>query len=125
MQTKIFNRMHFIAFGKLKNAFMAWAETIGRVREELNRKREEVIYRLAKATMSQSQLSFMIWRDSTYAALRQDRVMKKMLDKMLRAAGLQIYNLFTRWKLSTFTDMEKRNTIKKNRILNSFEALLS
>jgi hypothetical protein len=51
MQTKIFNRMHFIAFGKLKNGFMAWAETIGRVREELNRKRCEVVMRLAKATM--------------------------------------------------------------------------
>jgi len=125
MQTKIFNRMTFIAFGKLKNSFMAWAETIGRVREELNRRREAVIFRLAKATMSQEQLAFMIWRDATYASLRQDRCMKKMLDKMLRSAGLMVYNLFTRWKLSTFTDMEKKNMLKKNRVLMAFEGLLS
>jgi hypothetical protein len=28
MQTKIFNRLHFIAFGKLKNAFMTWKEKV-------------------------------------------------------------------------------------------------
>jgi len=44
--------------------------------------------------------------------------MKKMLDKMLRSAGLMNYNLFTRWKLATFTNMEKRNEINRNRKLN-------
>jgi hypothetical protein len=111
--------MHYIAFGKLKNHFIKWAETISRVRDEINRKREDTIYRLAKATCSKEQFAFMVWRDTTYAALKQDRLTKKMIDKMLRSAGLMVYNLFTRWKLSTFTDMEKRREIKRNGILNN------
>ena len=70
MQSKIFNRMVYIAFGRLKNGFMQWAETIGRVREELNRKREAVVMQLAKATMSQEQLAFFEWRNRAYAALK-------------------------------------------------------
>jgi hypothetical protein len=46
--------------------------------------------------------------------------MKKMVDKMLRSAGLMVYNLFTRWKMDTFTDVERRRTMKKNNILNAF-----
>jgi hypothetical protein len=68
MQTKIFNRMCFIAFGKLKNSFQAWSETVNRVHEELTRRREEVVMRLAKATMSQEQLAFFTWREHSYGA---------------------------------------------------------
>jgi len=37
MQQKIFNRMHFIAFGKLRTAFMLWKEELKQYKEEFDR----------------------------------------------------------------------------------------
>ena len=34
--------------------------------------------------------------------------MKMVIERMLKSANLMSYNLFTRWKLATFTDKEKR-----------------
>jgi len=45
--------------------------------------------------------------------------MKSMINKMLKKAGLMVYNLFTRWKLDCFTDAAKRREILRNRKLNA------
>lgn len=45
--------------------------------------------------------------------------MGKIVDNMLRSAGMMIYNLFTRWKLDTFNDIERRRAMQKNRKLNA------
>jgi len=67
--------------------------------------------KFAKATMSQTQLAFMLWREHARNVAHADNMMKKMIDKMLRSAGLMVYNLFTRWKLATFTDNEKKRAM--------------
>jgi hypothetical protein len=51
-------------------------------------------------------------------------MMKKMVNRMLRSAGLMVYNLFTRWKMDTFTDIERKRTMKKNGMLNGMFDLL-
>jgi len=76
--------------------------------------------KLAKSTMSKHQLAFMLWRDWVKREAYADNLMKKMMDKMLRSAGLMVYNLFTRWKLDTFNDIERRRTLLRNRKLNAF-----
>jgi hypothetical protein len=108
MQTKIFNRLHFIAFGKLKNAFREWTELISKFRDAYNKKREDTIKKLAMSCMSKEQQAFMLWKDLMQKKRSEDALLKAMIDKMLRSAGLMVYNLFTRWKLAAFTDMEKR-----------------
>ena len=45
--------------------------------------------------------------------------MKSMINKMLKKAGLMVYNLFTRWKLDTFNDVERRRQLLRNRKLNA------
>ena len=50
--------------------------------------------------------------------------MKAMINKMMKKAGLMQQCLFMRWKLETFTDVERRRTLRKNRILsNGFDVL--
>ena len=50
--------------------------------------------------------------------------MKSMINKMMKKAGLMQQCLFMRWKLETFTDVERRRTLHKNRILsNGFDVL--
>jgi hypothetical protein len=105
MQTKIINRLYFIAFGQLKNAFRDWTECISKYRNALNKKREEYINKLALSCMSKHQQAFVIWKDLMQKKRSEEALMRQMIDKMLRSAGLMVYNLFTRWKLDTFTDM--------------------
>jgi hypothetical protein len=119
MQTKIFNRMHYIAFGKLKNAFRDWTEELTKYNDLLNAKREDIVRKLAASAMSKHQFSFMLWKNWTQRQMHEENCMKKMVDKMLRSAGLMVYNLFTRWKMDTFTDIERRREMKKNGILNA------
>ena len=45
--------------------------------------------------------------------------MKSMINKMLKKAGLEIYSMFTKWKLDTFTDAERRRALRRNKILNA------
>ncbi|MEE4248546.1 MAG: hypothetical protein V2I33_24465 [Kangiellaceae bacterium] len=117
MQTKIINRLHYIAFGQLKNAFRDWTECISKYRNALNKKREEYINKMALSCMSKHQQAFMIWKDLMQKKRSEEALMRQMIDKMLRSAGLMVYNLFTRWKLDTFTDMQKRREMRKNRKL--------
>jgi hypothetical protein len=63
MQNKIFNRMSYIAFGKLKNGFRDWTECLDHIRKALNEKRQSVCRRLALSTMSKHSLSFMYWKN--------------------------------------------------------------
>jgi hypothetical protein len=63
MQTKIINRLHYIAFGQLKNAFREWTECISKYRNALNKKREDVIHRLAMSCMSKEQQAYILWKD--------------------------------------------------------------
>ena len=44
--------------------------------------------------------------------------MKSMINKMLKKAGLMIYSMFAIWKLETFTDVERRRALRRNKILN-------
>jgi hypothetical protein len=61
----------------------------------------------------------MLWKNWVKRELHDENMMKKMVDKMLRSAGLMVYNLFTRWKMDTFTDLERRLTMKKNNKLTA------
>jgi hypothetical protein len=61
-----------------------------------------------------------MWKNWTQKELNDEAMMKKMVNRMLRSAGLMVYNLFTRWKMDTFTDLERKRTMKKNNILNAF-----
>jgi len=45
--------------------------------------------------------------------------MKAMINKMLKKAGLMVYSMFAIWKLETFTDVERRRALRRNKILNS------
>ena len=121
---KIFNKMHYIAFGRLKNAFRLWTEELQKYSEMLNAKREEIIRKLAISAMGKEQYAFMLWKNWIKRELHDENLMKKMVDKMLRSAGLMVYNLFTRWKLTTFTDIEKKREMIKNRKLNNMFNLL-
>ena len=63
MQNKIFNRMYFIAFGRLKNAFRDWTECLEHMAKALNEKRAAVCRRLALSACSKHQLAFMYWKN--------------------------------------------------------------
>ena len=63
MQLKIFNRMHYIAFGRLKNAFREWTELLEHMRKAYNEKRKEVVKKLALSMCSKHQLAFMYWKN--------------------------------------------------------------
>jgi hypothetical protein len=89
----------------LKNAFRDWTECISKYRNALNKKREEYIHKLALSCMSKHQQAFVIWKDLVTKKRSEEALMRQMIDKMLRSAGLMVYNLLTRWKLDTFTDM--------------------
>jgi len=108
MQKKIINRMYFIAFGKLKNAFVAWTELLEHCRVALNEKRQKVIEKLALSTMSKHQLAFLRWKTWIKQQLYEENLMKSMIGRMLKGADLMMYNLFNRWKLDVFNDKEKR-----------------
>jgi hypothetical protein len=116
--------MSFIAFGRLKNAFRDWTEELSEYKARLDSQRCDVILKLAKATMSKHQLAFMLWRDWVKREAYSDTLLKKMMDKMLRSAGLMVYNLFTRWKLDTFNDIERRRMLTRNRKLNGMMEVL-
>ena len=56
--------------------------------------------------------------------LKNENQMRAMINKMMKKAGLMQQCLFMRWKLDTFTDVERRRTLRKNRILgNAFDCL--
>jgi len=80
--------------------------------------------KLAKSTMSKHQLAFMIWRDLVKRSLNEEKHMGKIVDKLLKAAGMQVFQYFSLWKLDTFNDIERRRTIKKNGILNAMMEVL-
>lgn len=52
MQKRIFNKMYYIAFGRLRIGFTMWKETIDRFREEGEEKRSRIIERLIRASYS-------------------------------------------------------------------------
>jgi hypothetical protein len=116
--------MHYISFGKLKNAFRTWTEELQKYAEQLNAKREEIVRKIAVSVMGKEQFAFMLWKNWIKRELHEEMLMKKMVDKMLRSAGLMVYNLFTRWKMDTFTDIERKREMRKNAKLNAcFECL--
>jgi hypothetical protein len=51
--------------------------------------------------------------------------MKEVIQLMLRSANLQVYNLFTRWKLNTFTDKERRRMLKEANNVNRMGEVLT
>jgi hypothetical protein len=124
MQLKIMNRMYYIAYGRLKTAFRMWTEELTKYNEILNAKREEIVRKIMIAAMSKHQFAFYMWKNWTQRQLNDENMMKKMVNRMLRSAGLMVYNLFTRWKMDTFTDIERKRTMKKNGILNGMFDLL-
>jgi hypothetical protein len=44
--------------------------------------------------------------------------MKAMINKMMKKAGLEMFSMFTVWKLDTFTDVARRRTLRRNKILS-------
>jgi len=116
--------MYYIAYGRLKTAFRIWTEELAKYNDILNAKREEIVRKIMIAAMSKHQFAFMVWKNWIQRQLHEENCMKKMVDKMLRSAGLMVYNLFTRWKMDTFTDIERRREMKKNGILNTMLELL-
>jgi hypothetical protein len=124
MQLKIMNRMYYIAYGRLKTAFRMWTEELSKYNNLLNAKREEIVRKIAMAAMSKHQFAFYMWKNWTQKELNDENLMKKMINRMLRSAGLMQYGFFTRWKMDTFTDIERKRTMKKNKILNGMFDLL-
>jgi hypothetical protein len=116
--------MHFIAYGRLRNAFTMWKEELDHYRKIGEGKRARVIDRLIKATMSHEQQAFLLWKDWIANEKRKEQLMKMFISLMLKAAGLMEYNCFTNWKLSTFTNKEKQAQLKKGRILNNMVSTL-
>jgi hypothetical protein len=100
--------MYFIAYGKLKNAFREWTELISKFKAQLDGKRQKVLEKLARSCMSHEQQAFLLWKELMQQKRAEDALLRKMIEKMLRSAGLMVYNLFSRWKLQTFTDKEKK-----------------
>jgi hypothetical protein len=119
MQKKIINRLYFIAFGKLRNSFVAWTEVLEHMRKALNEKRQKVIEKLALSTMSKHSLAFLRWKTWIKRQLYEENLMKSMIGRMLKGADLMQYNLFNRWKLDVFNDKEKRRQMLRNRKLNA------
>jgi len=124
MQKKIMNRMYYIAYGRLKTAFRMWTEELSKYNDILNAKREEIVRKIMIASMSKHQFAFMLWKNWTARKLADENLMKKMVDKMLRSAGLMVYNLFTRWKMDTFTDLERKLALRRSNIMNKFFDIL-
>jgi len=112
--------MYYIAYGRLKTAFRIWTEELSKYNDILNAKREEIVRKFMVSAMGKSQFAFMMWKNWTARQLADENLMKKMVDKMLRSAGLMVYNLFTRWKMDTFTDLERKLALKRNNKLNTF-----
>jgi hypothetical protein len=63
MQQNIFNKMHFIAYGRLRNAFTMWKEELDHYRKIGEGKRARIIDRLIKATLSREHRAFLDWKD--------------------------------------------------------------
>jgi hypothetical protein len=101
-----------------------WTEELSKYNDLVNAKREEIVRKIMIAAMSKHQFAFMMWKNWTQRELNDEALMKKMVNRMLRSAGLMVYNLFTRWKMDTFTDLERKRTMKKNGILNGCFDLL-
>ena len=62
MQKRIINRLSFVYFGRLKNAFTAWkADTFTKFQAELERKKAKVIDEFLRQSMSPFQKAFLKW----------------------------------------------------------------
>jgi hypothetical protein len=85
----------------------------------LQEKRNAVIHKLAMSTMSKHQLAFMMWRSWVKKQLHEEGLMKTMINRMMRKAGMMQYNLFVRWKMDTFNDVAKRRELFKNKRLTA------
>jgi len=79
---------------------------------------------LAMSTMSKHQLAFCMWSSWVRKQLREENMMRGMVNRMMRKAGMMQYNLFTRWKMDTFNDAAKRAELLKNKRLNTFMEVL-
>jgi len=116
--------MYYIAYGRLKTAFRIWTEELSKYNDMLNAKREEIVRKFMVSVMGKSQFAFMLWKNFVARKLADENLMKKMVNRMLRSAGLMVYNLFTRWKMDTFTDLERKLALRRSNIMNKFFDIL-
>jgi hypothetical protein len=123
-QNAIFNKMYFVLFGRLRNAYTMWKETIDHYREIGEAKRGRILERLVMASLGKNGMAFWIWKGMVDDAKLQDQRMKHVIGIFLKNAGLINYNYFVRWKLTTHTDLATRRTILRNRkLMTAGEAL--
>jgi hypothetical protein len=116
--------MHFIAYGRLKNAFTMWKEELAHYRKVGEGKRARIIDRLIKATLSREHRAFLEWKDFVTNEKRKEKLMRNFISWMCKNANLLEYNAFMKWKIETFTDKEKQAQLRRARILSNAVELL-
>jgi hypothetical protein len=92
--------MHFIAFGRLRNAFTWWKEMIDKYAKIGEAKRARIIERLVKNSLSKEHRCFLNWATWAKDEAKKEKLIKNSINLMLKAAGLLAYNYFSRWKLN-------------------------
>jgi hypothetical protein len=117
MQQKIFNKMHFIAFGRLRNAFSWWKEMLDKFAKVGEQKRYRIIEKLVKNSLSNEHRCFLNWAAWSAAEQRKEKLIKNSINLMLKAAGLLVYNYFSMWKLNTL-EKGKLAEMQHQRALN-------
>jgi hypothetical protein len=117
MQQKIFNKMHFIAFGRLRNAFTWWKEMLDKFAKIGEQKRYRIIEKLVKNSLSNEHRCFLNWAAWAAAEQRKEKLIKNSINLMLKAAGLLVYNYFSMWKLSCL-EKAKLAELRHQRALN-------
>ncbi|MEE4248200.1 MAG: hypothetical protein V2I33_22655, partial [Kangiellaceae bacterium] len=98
MQNQIFNKMHFIAFGRLRNAFTWWKEMLDKYAKIGQEKRYRIVERLIQNTLSKEHRCFLNWAAWAAAEQRKEKLIKNSINLMLKACGLLVYNYFSMWK---------------------------
>jgi hypothetical protein len=114
--------MHFIAYGRLRNAFTMWKEELDKYAQIGEAKRARVIEQLIKASMSREHRAFLNWMVWCDAEKRKEKLMRSAINLMLKAAGLMVYNYFSRWKLNGLEKkkiFEMRHARALNEVIDS------
>ncbi|MEE4247940.1 MAG: hypothetical protein V2I33_21315 [Kangiellaceae bacterium] len=101
MQKQIFNKMHFIAYGRLRNAFTWWKEMLDKYAKIGEAKRARIIERFVKNSISVEHRAFLNWVTWAKSEAKKEKLIKNSINLMLKAAGLLVYNYFSLWKLSS------------------------
>jgi hypothetical protein len=117
MQQQIFNKMHFIAFGRLRNAFTWWKEMLEKYGAIGQEKRYRIVERLIQNTLSKEHRCFLNWAAWAAAEARKEKLIKNSINLMLKACGLLVYNYFSMWKINCL-EKAKLAEMRHQRALN-------